>query len=89
MHPLADALREVTVGLRQALESGHRSRPIDAGDLVNVLLAIADRLDPPFREDEPDTACPACGTVGRARILWNEDEPVLRCRSCGGDLPSA
>jgi len=89
MHPLADILREVTVSVQQALESGHRSRPIDADDLIEVLLTIADRLDPPFREDEPDTACPACGTVGRARIVWNEDEPVHRCRSCNEDLPSA
>ena len=46
-HSLADAIREVTAAVQQAIEDGHRSRMIDADDPVEVLLSIADRLDPP------------------------------------------
>lgn len=45
-HQLADAIREVTASIQIAIEEGQRSRRIDADDLVEVLLAIADRLDP-------------------------------------------
>jgi len=88
MHRVADAIRDVTVRVQQAIDSGHRSRRLDADDLVEVLLSIADRLDPPLGDVEPDAACPACGSVGPARVVWNQDEPIRRCRSCGGDLPS-
>jgi len=88
MHRIADAIRDVTVCVQQAIESGHRSRTMDADDLMEVLLSITDRLDPPLGDPEPDAACPTCGTVTPMRVVWNDDELVSRCRYCGTDLPS-
>ena len=48
---VADAIREVTAGMQTAIDEGHRSSQIDAHDMVEVLLAIADRLDPPLEDD--------------------------------------
>lgn len=53
-HKLADAIRSVTIAMRRSIDDGHRSRVIDADDLVEVLLAIADQLDPPVRSDDHD-----------------------------------
>lgn len=80
---VADAIREVTIAVQQAIAEGYRSRMIDADDLVEVLLAIADRLDPPV----PDTvatefACPDCGMVDSDRLIWQDGEYV-RCDACG------
>ena len=47
MNDVADAIRKVTAKVQQAIDEGERSRVIDADDLVEVLLAIADTLDPP------------------------------------------
>ena len=47
---IADAIRHVTVAVHRAIEEGHRSRMIDADHLVEVLLAVADQLDPPLRD---------------------------------------
>ncbi len=47
---VADAIREVTSGVQRAIEEGHRSKEIDADDVVEILLSIADRLDPPLPE---------------------------------------
>ena len=47
MRQVSDAIREVTARVQRAIEEGYRSRQIDADDLVEVLLAIADELDPP------------------------------------------
>lgn len=44
---VADAIRDVTAAMQTALDEGRRSTRIDAWDLVEALLAIADRLDPP------------------------------------------
>lgn len=49
-YKLADALRKVTASMQQAIDNGHRSRVIDADDLVEVLLSVADQLDPPVGE---------------------------------------
>ena len=49
---IADAIREVTASVQTAIDEGQRSTEIDAHDMVEVLLAIADKLDPPL-EDEP------------------------------------
>lgn len=46
---IADGLRDVAMSLEKAIDDGHRSRSIDAYDLVETLLTIADRLDPPTR----------------------------------------
>jgi hypothetical protein len=51
---VADAIRDVTAAMQTALDEGRRSTRIDAWDLVEALLAIADRLDPPVSGgDEP------------------------------------
>jgi hypothetical protein len=43
---VADAIRDVTAAVQTALDQRRRSTRIDAWDLVEALLAIADRLDP-------------------------------------------
>lgn len=43
MTHIADAIREVTIAMQKAIANGYRSRMIDADDLVEVLLSIADR----------------------------------------------
>ena len=48
MNEVADALRKVTATMQRELESGRRSSRLDAHDLVDLLLAVADELDPPF-----------------------------------------
>jgi hypothetical protein len=59
-----------------------RSRAIDADDLVEVLLAIADCLDPPVRDEvAPECACPECGERHVDRLVWEDD--LVRCASCG------
>jgi hypothetical protein len=45
---VADAIRKVTAAMQTELELGRRSNRIDADDLIDVLLAIADKVDPPF-----------------------------------------
>jgi hypothetical protein len=44
---VADAIRKVTAAMQRELEAGRRSRTLDAHDLLDVLLAIADELAPP------------------------------------------
>lgn len=56
---MADAVRVVALRLEEALERGRRSTRIDANDLLETLLAIADEIDPPFGESvEPGDAAP-------------------------------
>lgn len=83
-HQLADAIREVTVAIQNEIAEGHRSRMIDADDLVEVLLSIADRLDPPIRETTNQVAfrCPQCGEADADRLVWQDDE-FIRCETCG------
>ena len=47
MTQVADAIRKVTAAVQRELDAGRRSSHIDAHDLVDLLLAIADELDPP------------------------------------------
>ena len=49
-HKIADALRSVALRLEDAVEHGRRSTRIDANDLLETLLAVADELDPPLGE---------------------------------------
>jgi hypothetical protein len=49
MTRIADALRAVGARMQQAIDAGQRPRAIDANDLVEMLLAVADELDPPVR----------------------------------------
>ncbi len=48
MTQVADAIRKVTAAVQRELDTGRRSSRIDAHDLVDLLLAIADELDQPF-----------------------------------------
>ncbi len=41
----ADAIRAVTAKIQAALEAGRRSSRLDANDLVDLLLAIADEIE--------------------------------------------
>lgn len=43
---VADAIRETIAAVQTEVESGRRSTRLDAHDLIEVLLSIADRLDP-------------------------------------------
>ena len=54
MTEVADAIRTVTAQMQKALDTGRRSRHIDADDLIEALLAIADELDPLYEEPSPD-----------------------------------
>jgi hypothetical protein len=49
MTRIADALRAVGARMQQAIDAGQRSVTVDAEDLIEVLLALADELDPPAR----------------------------------------
>jgi len=55
MKQVADAIRKVTAKMQAAIDDGQRSRQIDAEDLIEVLLAVADQLDPPFGGQPPKT----------------------------------
>ncbi len=81
---LADAIREVTASVQKAIADGHRSRDIDADDLVEILLAIADRLDPPVGDTMNEVAfpCPDCGEADADLLVWLDDE-FVRCETCG------
>lgn len=83
-HQLADAIREVTASVQKAIDDGHRSRMIDADDLVEILLSIADRLDPSVGDTPNAVAfeCPKCGEADADRLVWQDDE-FVRCSSCG------
>ena len=54
MTTIADALRKVTSAMQDELETGRRSTHVDAFDLIEVLLAVADEIDPPFAPREGD-----------------------------------
>lgn len=47
-HAVADALRKVAARLDDELGAGLRSWQIDAEDLLQTLLSVADELDPPL-----------------------------------------
>ncbi len=55
MHELSDAIRQVTAKVQREIDQGRRSRSIDAVDLVEVLLAIADQLEPFVPESNAKT----------------------------------
>ena len=83
-HPLADAIREVTIAVQKTIDDGHRSREVDADDLVEILLAIADLLDPPVRDAMNEVAfpCKNCGEADADLLVWQDDE-FVRCDTCG------
>ena len=55
MHDIADAIRDVTAKLVKDLDERRRRSHFDAHDLVEILLAIADRIDPPL---DPEVQTP-------------------------------
>ena len=78
MTQVADAIRKVTAVMQRRYDEGERSAAIDLHDLVEVLLTIADELDPPlvdargcefcradFNRTDDELTCPYCHTV------WN------------------
>jgi hypothetical protein len=83
-HKIADALRVVALRLENALEEGRRSTRIDANDLLETLLAVADQLDPPVANHvTPAEACPSCGERNADRLVWQDDDETVRCVGCG------
>lgn len=79
-HRVADALRTVALRLEQALESGHRSPRLDANDLRETLLAVADLLDAPVA-----ATCPACGEYRHDELVFRPTG-LVACQTCGGEF---
>ena len=69
MPQIADAIRTVTAKVQAAIEDGYRSRMIDADDMVEILLAVADELDRTAAESELLAAA-------RALLEAREDQMV-------------
>jgi hypothetical protein len=83
-HKIADVLRVVALRLEKALEEGRRSTRIDANDLLETLLVVADQLDPPLANHvAPTEACPNCGERNVDRLVWQDDDETVRCAGCG------
>ncbi len=81
---IADAFRVVALRLENALEEGRRSNRIDANDLLETLLAVADQLDPPVANHVATTeACPNCGERNADRLVWQDDDESVHCTGCG------
>ena len=85
MTQVAEAIRAVTAKVQQAIDDGYRSWQIDADDLLEVLLAIADELDPDEADlVDKDLVCPNCGERRSDRLVCDEDEAV-HCARCGAN----
>ena len=82
MYEVADAIRKVTAAMQTAIETGQRSRRIDAEDVIGVLLAIADELDPPVGAEPTIGPCPGCGESHPDQLHMVDDERI-RCARCG------
>ena len=54
MHQIADAIRKVTATMQRRYDDGERAAMIDLHDLIEVLLTIADELDPPLAGGKED-----------------------------------
>ena len=54
MTEVANALRRVTAAMQKEIDSGRRPNALDAEDLIDILLTVADELDP-FRPRLPDS----------------------------------
>lgn len=75
-HQLADAFRTVSLRLERALEEGRRSAHLDANDLCETLLSIADILDPPLGGGaEPG---PSIVDAARALLEARDNEMISR-----------
>lgn len=87
MSKVSDAIRKVTVAMQKAIDSGERSKAIDADDLIEALLAVADELDPRgnlvlSNGNVVDLACPGCGERDADMLIWQDDDNVC-CFGCG------
>lgn len=77
----ADAIRDVTTTMQTELAAGRRSAHIDAHDLVDLLLAIADRLDAAEAAAAyDDSGCEFCA-IGHNRPSLQAGE-TWTCRYC-------
>lgn len=91
MTEVADAIRKVTARVQRVVDDGLRSRKVDADDVIEILLAIADQLDPqtagatlPQVEDGevyPADSCPQCGEYRVEQLTLRGGR--INCRSCG------
>jgi hypothetical protein len=52
-HAVAEALRKVARRIDEQLGDGVRPWKIDAEDLLQTLVSVADELDPPLSQPEP------------------------------------
>lgn len=71
---MADALRTVALRLERELGEGRRSSPLEADDLRETLLAIADLLDPPVDASRRPSVVEAAKALLEAR----EDQMVTQ-----------
>ncbi|MEX1231991.1 MAG: hypothetical protein WEB58_17230 [Planctomycetaceae bacterium] len=79
---IAAAFRHIALRFETALEEGRRSKRIDAEDLLQTLLALADELDPPVPDNvPPDAGCPNCGERDVDNLVWVSDE-MVQCSRC-------
>lgn len=79
----ADAIRKVTTTMQTELDAGRRSSRIDANDLIDLLLAIADEADPPLGDQVSRIhACPGCNERRLDLLVWQDDDS-LTCGTCG------
>ena len=67
---MVDAFREVAASIEQVVDSGERVAHIDANDLIEALLAVADSLDPPVRNN----ASPPLWLLDATRALLEAGE---------------
>jgi len=74
MHTIVDAIRTVTAKVQRAIDAGHRSRAIDADDLVEILLSIADELNSPAPASPTDQS--ELLAAARALLEAREDQMV-------------
>ena len=75
MNEVAEGIRRVTAAMQRAIDEGERSRQIDADDLIEVLLSIADDLDPLLPAENP--GCEFC------QDTFNRGDEPIRCPYCG------
>lgn len=72
-HKIAEALRTVALRLEHAVESGHRDTSLDANDLIETLVSIADAVVPPVATEPPSLL-----DAARALLEARENQMVTR-----------
>ena len=48
---VAQVIREVTTDLQRMIDAGQHSLQVDATDMIRLLSRIADKLDPPTKQE--------------------------------------